>query len=75
MEQIQFKVKKMGCGACVTRVTAALNSVSGVEVVSVKPGYAVVRRDPAAVTDQQIMNAVQAAGYEATREADHAGAV
>ena len=71
MEQVVFKVKKMGCGACVTRVTTALRGVPGIEIVGVKPGHAVVRRDPAAVTDEQITSAIQAACYEATREVDH----
>lgn len=75
MEEITFNVMKMGCGACVARVTAALNDVAGVEVLNVRLGRAVVRRDPAAVTDQQITEALRAAGYPATREADHARTV
>ena len=70
MEEVQFKVRKMGCEACVARVITALKSVTGVEVVSVKPGLAVVRREPT-TNDEQIVTAVKAAGYEATREVDH----
>lgn len=72
MERVELKVKKMGCGACVARVTKALGAVPGVTVVSVEPGRAVVQRNPSLASDDLITTALRDAGYEATREASHA---
>lgn len=71
MESVEFKVLKMGCSSCVAKVTRALSGVTSLEVVSVTPGHAVVRRDPALVNDEQVIAALKAAGYEATREVRH----
>lgn len=72
IEQAKFKVRKMGCQSCVNRVAAALRGVEGLEVVEVKPGLAVVRRDPAIAGDERTIEALRAAGYEAYPEVRHA---
>lgn len=71
MDQVAFKVMKMGCGACVARVTSALNALANVEIVTVRPGRAVVRRESTLVSDAQIINALKAAGYDASLEERH----
>jgi copper chaperone CopZ len=72
MELAGFKVMKMGCQSCVKKVTAALRGVSGLDVVEVKPGSAVVRRDPTLAGDDRVIAALRAAGYEAYPEVRYA---
>jgi P-type Cu+ transporter len=67
MEQVSFKVMKMGCSACVAKVTKALSNLPGVEVVNVTPGLAVVNRDPRTADDTAVIAALKGAGYEASR--------
>ena len=74
MEELSFKVMKMGCSACVLKVTNALQGVPALEVVSVKLGQAVVRREPAVLSDEQVIAALRSAGYEATLEVRHGSA-
>ena len=65
--ELHFAIEGMHCGACVNRVTAALNSVSGVEVDSVEIGSAAVRaNDDVAVED--ILAAIQRIGFQPSLE-------
>jgi copper chaperone CopZ len=53
----------MHCGACVRRVTNALQAVPGVEVGSVEVGTASVTFNPNAATPEQIAGAVNGIGF------------
>ena len=71
METAKLKIEGMSCGHCVKQVTAALRTLSGVEVVDVQVGSAEVRLDPARSSVPAVVGAVTAAGYNAT--ADESG--
>lgn len=66
MEKVAFRVMKMGCSSCVQKVTKALTTVPGVEVLSVTPGLAVLNRSPD-VSDATVIAALKNAGYDATK--------
>ena len=69
METTQLKVTGMNCGACVQHVTKALQSVPGVQNVTVNLGAASAQVQHDAGTDRvQLIEAVAAAGYQAHRE-------
>lgn len=65
MSEIVLNIEGMHCGACVRRVTQALERVPGAEVVEVRVGAARVRTDDAA----QAVAALAKAGYTARVEA------
>jgi copper ion binding protein len=67
-EQIELDVRGMTCGNCVRHVTEALRGLPGVDAVDVElaAGKARVRHDPARVTTEQLIAAVEDAGYEAS---------
>lgn len=62
---LKLSIEGMHCGACVRRVTHALQAVSGVEVGSVEIGTATVAFDPSEATSEQISGAVNAIGFTA----------
>jgi copper chaperone len=64
MEQLTLQITGMSCGHCVGSVRNALASMKGVEVQDVIIGKATVRIDPAAVTREQVVDAVEDQGYE-----------
>jgi copper chaperone len=65
--QTTLKVTGMNCGACVRHVTNALQGVIGVEqaTVDLAAGRATVRHDESVTTDQ-LIEAVDEEGYEAS---------
>jgi copper chaperone len=63
---LDLTIDGMHCGACVRRVTSALQSVDGVAVNSVEVGSAKVTFDSAKTTAQEISAAVDRIGF-ATR--------
>lgn len=65
-ETLKLTVNGMHCGGCVTRVTAALNSVPGVKVNSVEVGLAQVAFDSVQATAPQILAAIERIGFSAT---------
>jgi copper chaperone len=65
MERLDLDVQGMSCGHCVAAVKGALAGLDGVRVDDVQIGSAVVEYDPAAVTPEQIAQAVAAEGYAA----------
>ena len=65
MEKLNLTITGMSCGHCVGAVTEALKELAGVEVERVRVGSASVAYDPAAVSPQQITQAVEEAGYGA----------
>ena len=61
--EFSFQIEGMHCGACVQRVTKALNAVPGTQVEAVRVGAARVRSDqPAADT---YLTAIRKVGFEA----------
>ena len=63
MKSARLSIEGMHCGACVRRVTAALEGVQGVRVTSVEVGSAKVEFDPSAVTPDQIVDTVNRIGF------------
>ena len=81
-EQIRLTLDGMTCASCASRIERKLNELDGVQAtVNYAADQAAVRYDPAAVTVDDLVAAVQAAGYRATRpednmaEVDRAGAL
>lgn len=67
METMTIKVDGMTCGGCVasvTRVLSALEGVTKVEV-SLEQARAVVAADPAKVRREQLIQAIEDAGFDA----------
>jgi copper chaperone len=67
MKEVTLRVENMHCGACVRRVTQALEKVGGVTVDEVRIGGARVRASDE-VPDTSIVSAIEKAGYPAIVE-------
>lgn len=67
MVETVIRVEGMSCGGCVRSVTAALKSLPGVTDadVSLESAQARVQHDPATVSEQQLREAVEDAGFDA----------
>ncbi len=63
-----YKIEGMSCGGCVNSLTRVLKAVPGIEPVKVEVGRAVLRFDPALITDDTIKAAVDRAGFEVIAE-------
>src|SRR5512144_2289866 len=70
LEIVSFPVEGMTCASCVNRITRFLDKVEGVEEahVNLASESATVRFDPAHVTVNDLVAAVDAAGYVARLE-------
>ncbi|MGB9030906.1 MAG: cation transporter [Acidobacteriaceae bacterium] len=67
MREVTLRIENMHCGACVRRVTQALEKVDGVQVGEVRIGAARVQaRDD--VREGTLVSAVEKAGYPALVE-------
>ncbi len=66
-EELVLKVEGMTCGHCVMHVEKALGELKGVKKATANLGKntATVTYDPAAVTKEQMLKAVEDAGYKA----------
>jgi copper chaperone len=62
---LNLTIEGMHCGACVRRVTTALQDVEGVTVKSVEVGSAKVAFDAAATSAQDIAAALDRNGFPA----------
>jgi copper chaperone CopZ len=62
---LTLSIEGMHCGACVRRVTNALQNVAGVEVGSVEVGSAKLAFNPEETTADQIAAAVNRIGFQA----------
>jgi copper chaperone len=62
---LELSIEGMHCGACVRRVTNALQTVPGVQVNSVDVGSAKLEFDPKETTPEQIAAAVNSIGFTA----------
>lgn len=67
MREVTLRIENMHCGACVRRVTQALENVCGVAVGEVRIGAACVQA-PDDVRENALVSAVERAGYPALVE-------
>lgn len=67
METMTIKVGGMTCGGCVASVTRVLSALDGVKnvTVSLEQAQAVVVVDAAKVGREQLVQAIEDAGFEA----------
>lgn len=67
MEAVELKVVGMTCGSCVKAATRALSAVPGVDTVEVRldTGVAMVRGQDLSTRVQEMVAALEAAGYQA----------
>jgi copper chaperone len=63
MQELSFHIDGMHCGACVQRVTRALNQVPGTHVDEVRVGAARLQADASA--PDAYLAAIRKAGFEA----------
>jgi copper chaperone CopZ len=66
MQTEHLTVTGMSCGGCASKVTAALNAVSGVQAaqVSLSGGDVIIRYDEKRASAAQLKAAVLGAGYD-----------
>ncbi|WP_022929325.1 heavy metal translocating P-type ATPase [Patulibacter americanus] len=75
LEQLELPVEGMTCAACANRIERKLNKLDGVSAtVNYATEKAAVRFDPDVATPEDLVGAVEAAGYHATLPADEAPA-
>jgi copper chaperone len=67
MREVTLRIENMHCGACVRRVTQALEKLHGVQVGEVRIGAARVETEEN-VPDGALISAVEKAGYPALVE-------
>ena len=65
MSKLEPDIEGMSCGHCVAAVSEALQDLPGVNVDQVRIGSAEVTYEPAQVSPEQIVLAVEDAGYSA----------
>ena len=65
MSRTTLKIDGMSCGHCVASVKQALEGLDGVTAAQVAIGNATVEYDPSRATPEQIVDAVNDAGYAA----------
>lgn len=68
MTQLKLAITGMHCGACVRRVTAALENTQGVKIETVEIGSARLEYDPGQVDPSTIMASVAKIGFSASAE-------
>ncbi len=76
-EEIQFAVPEMDCPSCAGKVESALERTDGVGEIDLRPttGTARVTYDPARVSERDLADAIEGAGYGVTGTAtDESGA-
>jgi copper chaperone len=67
-DTLKLSIEGMHCGACVRRVTTALEAVPGVQVGAVEVGSAKLAFNPEEATAQEIAAAVDGIGFPARIE-------
>jgi len=67
-ETLRISVPEMDCASCAGKVESALGGVAGLRAVETHPttGTAVVTYDRTATTEEDIVAAIESAGYEVT---------
>lgn len=68
LDTLKLSIEGMHCGACVRRVTTALEAVPGVQVGTVEVGSAKLAFDPEEATAQEVAAAVDGIGFPARIE-------
>jgi copper chaperone len=68
MDLIRLRIDGMHCGACVRRVSQALQAVEGVEVQEVRIGAACVQVEDAVTAEPAALASIAKAGYSAQVE-------
>ena len=66
--EITLRIDGMHCGACVRRVTQALQKVEGVEVEEVRVGAARVKSQAGAASEPALLQSLEKAGFPALVE-------
>ena len=66
-QEVVIKVDGMTCGGCAGKISTALEAAKGVDTASVcyKSGKATVTYDQTATTPEQLVKAIQTAGFKA----------
>lgn len=67
MREVTLRIENMHCGACVKRVSGALEKIPGVQVGEVRVGAARLQA-PEDLPESTIVSAVEKAGYPAAIE-------
>ena len=65
MSRLELEIEGMSCGHCVAAVSEALGELDGVNVEAVRIGSAEVDYSPEVVSPEQIVLAIEDAGYSA----------
>ena len=67
--EIEIRIEGMSCGGCVAGVTRKLQAQPGVEEVQVtlQPGSARIRFDPAQTSQSALESAIEEAGFDVIR--------
>lgn len=65
MKNVKLQISGMSCQNCVRHVTTALKDLPGVSVDDVKIGSADVTVDDQRTSEQQVLEALRDAGYDA----------
>ena len=65
MQRVTLAIDGMSCGGCAKHVTAALGTLTGVQVERVSVGCAEVLVDPTASSVDAVLTALAASGYPA----------
>jgi copper chaperone len=68
MAEIQLRIEGMHCGACIRRVTQALQTLPGSKVESVRLGAARVQAKGDLVTPKALIDAIEKIGFKAFQE-------
>ena len=64
MEDLTLQIDGMSCGHCAARVKQALSKLDGVDLRNVEVGSAEMTYDPARVSPDRILEAVDGLGFE-----------
>ncbi len=74
IERVELPITGMTCASCANRIERKLNKLDGVTAsVNYATEKARVEFDPGTVAPEQLVAAVEAAGYQAALPADRAG--
>lgn len=65
---LNLAITGMHCGACVRRVTVALEKIQGVQIGAVEIGSARLEYDPAQADPTLIMASIEKIGFSAAKE-------
>jgi len=63
MKHQELAIDGMSCGHCVKALTTELSAIKGLQVQEVIIGKAVIDYDPQLVSDEDILHAIDEAGF------------